>query len=86
MFSTLGYWLHKDFCGKGLCTEGVKRVMEYGALELGVKHFTLTCNEKNFASRRVAEKCGFAYVDKYEQVERQDWGNRVSLCFQHIVE
>ena len=61
----MGYWMGRNFWGKGLCTEALGLVIEYcrqkGAIHtLWGEHFT-----DNPASGRVLEKCGF--VDTAER-------------------
>lgn len=85
----VGYWLHKDYHNKGLCTESVNRVVEYSTKELGVKHLTLQCRKDNKASIRVAEKCGFVKVGENEEMvqnKRPDWGRFVQLFFELVVQ
>lgn len=55
----LGYFLNKDFWGRGLVPEAVTAVIEYLFHELSYDF--LLCGYYNFneRSRRVQEKCGF---------------------------
>ncbi len=54
-----GYWVAKDFLGKGYATEATKAVIQYGFQALGI-NTVYTCHyEGNAPSRRVMEKLGF---------------------------
>ena len=55
----VGYWVAKPFWNQGICTEALRRLIDYCIHE---KHFhTLWCDFfiNNPASGRVMEKCGF---------------------------
>lgn len=55
----LGYWLAKSYWGKGLMTEAVKKVVEFGFAELGLIRITANIFDFNTGSARVLEKSGF---------------------------
>ena len=59
----IGYVLAKDYWGQGLTPEAVKAVIAYGFDSLGLEVFGLAHSSENTASRRVAEKCGFTYIE-----------------------
>ena len=58
----IGYVLAKEFWGRGLMTEAVKRVIRYCFEECCLDALTICHFEENDRSRRVIEKCGFRYV------------------------
>lgn len=67
----IGYVLSKAYWGKGLMPEAVKAVIRYCFKEckldaLTVGHFVI-----NDQSRRVIEKCGFAFVKNSEYYSKQ---------------
>ena len=67
----IGYVLAKDYWGKGIIPEAVKRVIrfcfdEYGLDALTVEHFST-----NNQSRRTIEKCGFEFVKNSEYYTKQ---------------
>lgn len=55
----LGFVLAKDYWGKGLMTEAVKRVISYLFDELDYDFLTCCHFDRNARSKRVQEKCGF---------------------------
>lgn len=54
-----GYWVAKDFLGKGYATEATNAAIRYGFEALGAKSIYICHYEGNGASRRVIEKLGF---------------------------
>lgn len=54
----IGYVLHPDYWNKGLATEAVQTIMEYGFNTLGLHRIEAKYMKDNAASRRVMEKCG----------------------------
>jgi len=59
----IGYMVAKDYWGRGLATEAVKFIVEYGFNTLGLDAFGIAHFAENVQSRRVAEKCGFTYIE-----------------------
>jgi RimJ/RimL family protein N-acetyltransferase len=57
----VGYWLKRDARGRGLATRALRLATDWVAKELGVR-LLLQADVRNHASRRVAEKVGFAFV------------------------
>lgn len=62
----IGYVLSKDYWGRGLMTEAVKRVIDYCFDDLRLDYLWISHWIKNDKSRRVIEKCGFEFVKDYE--------------------
>ena len=63
--------LSRDYWGRGLMTEAVKAVIEYGFDTLGIEVFTIGHFFENDRSRRVIEKCGFRYANDGEYYAEQ---------------
>ena len=59
----IGYVVAKDYWGRGLATEAVIAVVSFGFTSLGIEAFGIAHFVENAASRRVAEKCGFVYIE-----------------------
>ena len=59
----IGYVVAKDYWGLGLATEAVLAIVSYGFENLGIEAFGIAHFAENAASRRVAEKCGFTYIE-----------------------
>lgn len=56
-----GYSIKEAFWGRGLATEMVKAIIQFGQ-ELGINTFVSECAEENTASARVMEKCGMKKI------------------------
>jgi RimJ/RimL family protein N-acetyltransferase len=62
------YLLGRDDLGaKGLVTEGVRQVIQFGFQELGLRTLSASVVQPNEASRRVLEKVGFRLVGTLRQ-------------------
>ena len=59
----LGYVLSKDYWGRGLVPEAVNAVVDYAFNVMGLDAVCTAHFGENLQSRRVAEKCGFTYVE-----------------------
>lgn len=66
----IGYVLSKDYWGKGLMPEAVKRVIQYAFEEAKMDFLTCGHFNENNQSRRVIEKCGFQYLKDTEFTTR----------------
>lgn len=53
-----GYWLTPSYWGKGIMTEALKRMIEYGFSEMGLIRIEAHHMAKNPASGKVMEKAG----------------------------
>jgi ribosomal-protein-alanine N-acetyltransferase len=60
----IGYWLAKPYWNRGIMTEAVGKVVEFGFSELGLTRITANVFESNAGSARVLEKCGFTLEGK----------------------
>ena len=75
----VGYAMSKDYWGRGLMPEAVKRVITYAFDEQGWD-FLLCCHFlNNHQSRRVIEKCGFQYLNnmKFQTAEGTEMESRL---------
>ncbi|WP_245884366.1 GNAT family N-acetyltransferase [Tumebacillus permanentifrigoris] len=57
----LGYDLAREYWGRGIMTEILKRVLAFGFEEMGLNRIEASSAPENVGSRRVLEKLGFAY-------------------------
>ncbi len=64
----IGYALARKYWGRGLMTEAVGAVLEYGFRELGLNRIEARCDVENTGSWRVMEKSGM----KFEGVLRHN--------------
>ena len=60
----IGYWLGESFWGRGIMTEAVQALTEYGLQQLGLARIYAGIFESNPASCRVLEKAGYAFRRK----------------------
>jgi RimJ/RimL family protein N-acetyltransferase len=60
------YFVLPNARGRGLASRGVTAFLEWARRELGVRRAVIRCHVGNAASRRVAEKAGFALVLRHE--------------------
>lgn len=57
----IGYWLGEAYWGRGIMTEAVRAVTEWGFRELGLVRIEASVYARNGASARVLEKAGYEY-------------------------
>lgn len=57
----IGYWIGKEFWGKGFMPEAVKKIILYCFEELNLEKIWSGYYDGNEKSKRVQEKCGFKY-------------------------
>ena len=63
----MGYWLAKNYTGRGIVTKSVCRQLDYLFEELKINRVVLKCVPTNLKSRKIAESLGFTE----EGVERE---------------
>jgi RimJ/RimL family protein N-acetyltransferase len=56
-----GFWVRKSAQGRNIATESTNALLRYAFAALKMRRVGLTHSEGNKASRRIAEKLGFAY-------------------------
>ncbi|EEM47005.1 GNAT family N-acetyltransferase [Bacillus cereus] len=54
----LGYWIGKNYWGKGFATEAVNRMIQFGFIELGLNKIWASAISRNRSSIKVLEKWG----------------------------
>ena len=67
-WAEIGYWLDGDHQGKGIMTEAVKAMINYGFNELHLHRIRIRCDSLNVKSKAIPERLGF----KLEGVQRED--------------
>jgi len=75
----IGYWLGKDYLGKGIMIEACRAVMKYGFQQLKLNKIEIWAAEDNQKSRQIPVKLGFTY----EGMRRADEilnGKYVDMC------
>jgi len=55
----VGYWIDKEYEGKGIVTNSCKLLFKYGFEELDLNRIEIRCNAENNRSSGVAKRLGF---------------------------
>jgi ribosomal-protein-alanine N-acetyltransferase len=63
----LGYWLAEPFWGKGITTEAVRRMVDYGFSNWDITRIFATPFGPNIGSQKVLEKAGFTLEARFEK-------------------
>ena len=58
--AAIGFWGHNDWQGQGLISEAARAICAFAQQELGLRRIACLSDAQNVASRRVAERAGFA--------------------------
>lgn len=61
----VGYWIGKDFWGRGIATRALAELLE----EVATRPLYATVASTNVGSIRVLEKCGFRAVDSHTELD-----------------
>ncbi len=64
----VGYWIGLPHWGRGLIPEAVREIERHAFEDLGLRALWCSCDDTNAQSKRVMEKCGFAYHHTEEDV------------------
>jgi RimJ/RimL family protein N-acetyltransferase len=69
----IGYWLGEEFWGRGIVTEAVRAVVEYGFATFDIVRIFAGVFERNAGSMRVLEKAGFQFEARMKKaVTKED--------------
>lgn len=68
----VGYWLSKDYTGRGIMTRAAQVIVDFAFAELGLNRVYLRCATGNHASCAIAERLGF----RLEGILREEMRNR----------
>ena len=77
--ATLGYWLGKQYTGKGFMREAVMKIVDFSFNQLNISRLEAATLPENQSSRRLLEKAGFKYEgvgQSYLQINGR-WRNHV---------
>ncbi len=65
----IGYWMHRDHCGRGYAKEATAVLLPVAFDELGAARVALVCDERNVPSLAVARHLGVQFDEVREVVE-----------------
>jgi [ribosomal protein S5]-alanine N-acetyltransferase len=63
----IGYWIAEEHWKKGLMSEAVEKILQYGFQEVGLRRIVLKAAEVNGGSNAIAKKFGFSLEGKLRQ-------------------
>ncbi len=66
----IGYFIDRDYQGKGIATEAVRQLEKVGFEKLDLQRIVILMDTRNFASERVAQKCGYEKEGIMKKVNR----------------
>ena len=64
--SEIGYWLSEEFQGRGIITDSVRALINFGFSELNLNRIQIKCAPENVKSNNIPKRLGFSF----EGVER----------------
>jgi len=77
--TSLGYWLGKEFQGKGLVTAACAHLIEHAFENKELERVEIRCAPNNLKSRSVAERLGFSLEGELRNAEKL-YGTYVNHC------
>jgi ribosomal-protein-alanine N-acetyltransferase len=83
---TVGYWLDRDYAGRGIAPTAVALVIDHCFAEVGLHRVEVDIRPENIASLRVVEKLGLRREGYYERFLDIDGGWRDHIAFAITVE
>jgi ribosomal-protein-serine acetyltransferase len=58
-FAEIGYWVAKDFEGRGIITKSCRALINYAFEDLAMNRIEIRCAVENIKSRAIPERLGF---------------------------
>lgn len=74
-WAEIGYWLSKDSTGKGVMTECVKAMINYGFNDLGLHRIQIKCDADNLKSKAIPERLGFILEGTRRECRKNEDGS-----------
>ncbi|MDU0355250.1 GNAT family protein [Paraglaciecola aquimarina] len=68
-FASLGYWLAKNHRGRGIISQVVVKLLDYGFSDLALHKIEIKCAQGNTKSEAIAKRLGFVYEGRFRQCE-----------------
>lgn len=76
--ASLGYWLDKNYTGKGWMTQACNALITYGFESLELREIHAECAKRNLLSIKVLEGIGFT---NHEIVQGPDWARQQGILY-----
>ena len=76
----IGYWVRTSRAGRGYIGEAVEALCAYAFEHFRAVRLEIVTDEENIASRRVAERCGFALEATLRHERRSPAGDLRNTC------
>ncbi|MDR1388291.1 MAG: GNAT family N-acetyltransferase [Propionibacteriaceae bacterium] len=80
-FASIGYWIDRDWAGRGLVPAAVALATDYAMRVMGLHRIEICVRPENSASLRVVEKLGFRYEGVRPRYIHIDGAWRDHQCF-----
>lgn len=82
----LGYWLGRNYWGRGYATEAAQALLRYGFTKRDLSRIIATHYAENTASRHVLDKCGFMFEYEEDDVLQEMLGTTKTVCTLSILQ
>lgn len=66
----IGYWLSREYMGKGIMTRCVERLVDYGFDNMQLNRIRIRCAGVNLQSAKVPQRLGFVHEGTHRQAIR----------------
>lgn len=80
-WAEIGYWLDADFVGRGLMTQCVEAMIDYGFKEFNLHRIQICCNSLNIRSKAIPERLGFTLEGVVRECRKQSSGYSNGLIY-----
>jgi ribosomal-protein-serine acetyltransferase len=80
-WAEIGYWITKDHEGKGIMTECVQTLINYGFNDLNLHRIQIRCDARNMRSKAIPERLGFKLEGVIRENRKSEDGFFDSLTF-----
>jgi ribosomal-protein-serine acetyltransferase len=81
----IGYWMRTSQCRRGYMTEATKAVAAFALEHLKCVRVEIRCNDRNAASKRVAERCEFKLEGILRNQSRNHHDELYDTCIYALV-
>ncbi len=82
----MGYWIGREFWGRGLVTEAARLIMRFGFEEVGLERIFALVMHPNRASSKVLERLGFSYEGRLRKDALQNGRRMDHLVYGMLAE